>query len=648
MRRILAGLLSGVVLSALAAAVGPPASAVPGQNLLPAPPMGWNSWNKFGCAIDENLIRQTADAMVAHGMRDAGYRYLNIDDCWMAPARDANGDLQPDPKRFPHGIAALADYAHARGLKLGIYSSAGTKTCAGFPASLDHETADARKFAQWGVDYLKYDNCNNEGRPATERYQAMSDALRATGRPIVLSLCEWGENEPWLWGARYGELWRTTGDISDNWNSFTKILDEQVGLEQYSGPNAWNDPDMLEVGNGGMTDAEYRAHFSLWALLNAPLIAGNDLRSMDPATAKILENKDLIALDQDWGGKQGHKIRDDGDVEVWAKPMSDGSAAVVLFNRGGAAADVAVRAADLGIRHSGQYRVRDLWSGEESHSAGDLHGTVAAHGAVVYRVWPGGGARTPLTTLALSAPEVTATDHAFTVTTTLHNDGSPALQGGSARLTVPSGWAVDHGATVPVPRTTSAWTHQWTVRPTGAQPAGPLALSAEATFSVAGETVTRTAAAPVLAATVPPAGQSQVSALPFVSSDNGWGPVERDTSNGETAAGDGHPITIAGVRYPTGLGAHAPSSVRVFLGGGCRAFTAKTGVDDESGGGTVTFEVWGDGKRLASTGVQRHGAAAAPLTADLTGVTVADLRVTDAGDGNTYDHADWADAAIDC
>jgi len=648
MRRILAGLVSGVVLSALAVAFGPPASAVPGQNLLPAPPMGWNSWNKFGCAIDENLIRQTADAMAGGGMRDAGYRYLNIDDCWMAPQRDANDDLQPDPKRFPHGIAALADYAHARGLKLGIYSSAGTRTCAGFPASLDHEKADARKFAQWGVDYLKYDNCNNENRPAIQRYQAMSDALRATGRPIVLSLCEWGSNQPWKWGARYGELWRTTDDIKDSWLSFTGILDQQVGLEQYSGPNAWNDPDMLEVGNGHMSDTEYRAHFSLWALLNAPLIAGNDLRSSDPATAKILRNRDLIAVDQDWGGKQGHKIRDDGDVEVWAKPMSDGSAAVVLFNRGTTPADVAVRAADLGVRHAGRYRVRDLWTGEESHSTGDLHGTVASHGAVVYRVWPGGGARTPLTTLALNAPELADAARPFTVTTTLHNDGAPMLHEGSARLSVPSGWAVDNGPTVTLPRTKDVWTHQWTVRPVGVPPAGPVTLTASASFGVAGQAVTRSAAAPVTVATAPPAGSSQVSALPFVSSSNGWGPVERNTSNGEAEAGDGHPITIAGVRYPTGLGAHAPSSVRVFLGGSCRAVTAKVGVDDETSGGTVAFEVWGDGKRLASTGVVRHGDAAVPLTADVTGVSVVDLRVTDGGDDTAYDHADWAGAAVDC
>jgi alpha-galactosidase len=642
MRRVLIGFLSMLLLGAFAVVLGPPASAVPGQNLLPAPPMGWNSWNKFGCDIDEDLIRQTADAMVSTGMRDAGYTYLNIDDCWMAPQRDADGNLQPDPQRFPHGIEALADYAHERGLKLGIYSSAGTATCQGLPASLDHETADARSFASWGVDYLKYDNCNNQGRPALERYQAMSDALRATGRPIVLSICEWGSNEPWNWAAQYGELWRTTGDINDSWGSVLGILDQQVGLETHSGPNAWNDPDMLEVGNGHMSDTEYRAHFALWALLNAPLIAGNDLRSMDDATKAILENKDLVAVDQDWGGVQGHKIRDDGDAEVWAKPMSDGSATVVLLDRGESSADIAVTAAELGLPAADAYRVRDLWSGEESQSAGTVHGTAASHGAVVYRVWPGADTQPPLTTVALGTPEVTAVDQPFTVTTTVHDDGAMALTDVRLHLDVPASWTVDGGVDIAEPTVTGAWRHEWTVRPSGAQP-GPVAVSASATF---GDT-TRTAAATTVAA-VAPDGTAAVSALPFVSSSNGWGPVERDTSNGETGAGDGNPITIAGLGYAKGLGVHAPSSVRLFLGGGCSSFAASVGVDDESGQGSVAFEVWGDGTRLLTSDVLHHGAPAAPVAVDVAGVQVLDLRVTDGGDGVNYDHADWATPVLTC
>ena len=290
-----------------------PRPAAPADGLAPTPPMGWNSWNKFGCRIDENLIRETADAMVSSGMKDAGYKYVNIDDCWEATARDANGRLTTDTARFPHGMKALADYVHSKGLKIGIYSSAGTGTCQRRPASLDHEVVDAQTFAEWGIDYLKYDNCNNQNRPAVERYKAMGDALKATGRPIVFSLCEWGQNTSWEWGKSVGgDLWRTTGDIRDQWASVVRLLDLQVGLEKYSGPNAWNDPDMLEVGNGRMTYDEYVAHFSLWALMNAPLIAGNDLRSMSDSTKMILENKEVIAVDQDWGGVQGRKVRDDG------------------------------------------------------------------------------------------------------------------------------------------------------------------------------------------------------------------------------------------------------------------------------------------------------------------------------------------------
>jgi alpha-galactosidase len=356
------------------------------EGLAPTPPMGWNSWNKFHCEITEQLIRETADAMVASGMRDAGYVYLNIDDCWEAPARDANGDLATDSTHFPSGMKALADYVHAKGLKLGIYSSAGTGTCQKRPASLNHEIADAKKFAEWGIDYLKYDNCNNEQRPALERYGAMGKALQATGRPIVYSLCEWGQNKPWSWGRTVGaQLWRTTGDISDRWSSVTKILDQQVGLERHAGPNAWNDPDMLEVGNGRMTNAEYVAHFSLWALMNAPLIAGNDLRSMSDSTKRILMNKEVIAVNQDWGGMQGHKIRDDGEQEVWAKPMSNGGVAVVLLNRDTTVVSLSATMTELGLTR-GRHNARDLWAHRSLTVDDSLTATLPRHSAAMFIV----------------------------------------------------------------------------------------------------------------------------------------------------------------------------------------------------------------------------------------------------------------------
>ncbi|MBX5438384.1 MAG: glycoside hydrolase family 27 protein [Thermoflavifilum sp.] len=365
--------------------------APPNNGLAKTPPMGWNSWNHFGCNIDENIIKEMADAMVATGMKDAGYEYINIDDCWMDTVRDAQGRLQADPKRFPHGIKWLADYVHSKGLKLGIYSSAGTKTCAGYPASLDHEEIDARTFASWGVDYLKYDNCYNQGRPLFQRYQAMQQALAHCGRPIVFSICEWGLENPWEWAPQLGNLWRTTGDIRDSWESVMSILDQQVGLEKYAGPGHWNDPDMLEVGNGGMTNTEYQAHFSLWCILAAPLIAGNDLRNMSPETKEILTNRDMIAVDQDPLGKQGYKLQDEGNEEIWVKEMSDGSRVVLFLNRGEHTAFMTTSAEKIGLPRANSYTLRNLWTHKESKTASLIRGFVPSHGVLVFRVWPANG-----------------------------------------------------------------------------------------------------------------------------------------------------------------------------------------------------------------------------------------------------------------
>lgn len=504
------------------------------DGLARTPPMGWNSWNKFSCHIDENIVREIADAMVSTGMKDAGYEYVVIDDCWMAPTRDANGNLQPDSRTFPHGIKALADYVHSKGLKFGIYSCNGTRTCQGLPASLGYEEQDARLFASWDVDYLKYDFCYSEKavceidkitvdgvdyeaeapenvieggaaigflskcsgercvsqigegsgsleftsvhvpragcyqltiqyvhrggdvgpravfmsvngkegqrlrlinwtyerdavstlevpvelqeggnrirfyNPYTSReitiqnYTKMSQALQATGRPIVFSLCEWGTHRPWEWGAPIAHLWRTTGDIFDKWESVLSILDRQVGLERYAGPGGWNDPDMLEVGNGGMTATEYRAHFSLWCLLNAPLMAGNDLRHMDEETRAILTNKEVIAVNQDPAGVQGSRIRKDGDQEVWAKVLANGDRAVILFNRGESDTLMEVSLAELGFGDAGgtaasagaagapgaHYVARDLWEHRDVafNGEGKLRAVVPGHGVAMFRV----------------------------------------------------------------------------------------------------------------------------------------------------------------------------------------------------------------------------------------------------------------------
>ncbi|MGN6341763.1 MAG: glycoside hydrolase family 27 protein [Ginsengibacter sp.] len=364
------------------------------DKLCETPPMGWNSWNAFHTDITEQKIKDAAQALVSSGMKAAGYEYINIDDAWMDTVRDAQGRLQPDPKRFPHGIKALADYVHSLGLKIGIYESAGTKTCAGFPGSLYHEKTDAESFAKWGIDYLKLDNCSNEGVDYNQRYEGMEKALLATGRPIVYSICEWGVKDPYQWAPAISQLWRTTGDISDNWNSMINIVDQQVGLQKYAGPGHWNDPDMLEVGNGGMTNNEYRTHFSLWAILAAPLIAGNDLLHMTDATKEILTNKDVIAVDQDPAGKEGYKIEDGGDQEVWVKPMSDGSFAVLLLNRGEQRAFMTTNAEQVGLQKAPSYKVVNLWENgnryqAKSYSTQDLiRASVPSHGVAMFRVYP--------------------------------------------------------------------------------------------------------------------------------------------------------------------------------------------------------------------------------------------------------------------
>jgi alpha-galactosidase len=301
------------------------------RSLALTPPMGWNSWNTFASNINETMIKEMADAMVSSGMRDAGYKYLVIDDCWLSMERDSLQNLQADPNKFPHGMKALADYVHSKGLKFGIYNCAGTKTCAGFPGTRGHEYQDALLYASWGVDYLKFDWCNNEGINAKEAYATMSKALTETHRPIIFSLCEWGSNQPWLWAEPIGQLWRATGDISHNWKSITGIIDQVTNLRQYAGPGHWNDPDMLEVGNG-LPQNEDRSHFSMWAMLAAPLIAGNDLRNMSEETKAILTNRRVIAVNQDSLGIQGLRYEVKDSVQTWVKPLKGGDWAVCFLN----------------------------------------------------------------------------------------------------------------------------------------------------------------------------------------------------------------------------------------------------------------------------------------------------------------------------
>jgi alpha-galactosidase len=351
------------------------------------PPMGWNSWNHFACEVSDRVVRAQADAMVRSGMKAAGYTYVLIDDCWEGQ-RDAEGYIHPNAK-FPN-MKALADYVHARGLKIGIYSSPGPKTCGGYEGSYGHEERDAQTYAAWGIDYLKYDLCSYDGMgDQIVAYGKMGDALKKTGRPIVYALCQYGMERGWRWAASVGgNLWRTDDDIRDNYYTMAQFGFGQNGLEKYAGPGHWNDPDMLEVGNGGMTEDEYRTQMSLWCLLAAPLIAGNDLTRMPPATLAMLTNPDVIAVDQDPLGAQGRRVSQEGDLEVWMKPLADGSKAVGLFNRGWGAMPVTVDFRSIGLGDSAA--VSDLWSRTDLDTfKQEYTATVPPHGVVMINVKSG-------------------------------------------------------------------------------------------------------------------------------------------------------------------------------------------------------------------------------------------------------------------
>jgi alpha-galactosidase len=401
MSRLRHSLIGTAFTGVLIAASTAPAPALD-NGLALTPPMGWNSWNQVRCyGLNEAVVRDAADALVATGMRDAGYKYVVVDDCWQAHQRAADGSLQADPERFPSGMKALADYVHERGLKFGIYSVPGSRTCAmtwdDYPGenlgSLGHEAQDARMFASWGVDYLKYDWCQADKWDGLERVPAftkMRDELAATGRPITYSISEYGETEPWKWAEPVANSWRTTQDIQPTYASMLSIFHQNVGLDQYAGPGGWNDPDMLEVGRG-MSFTEDRAEFSLWAIMAAPLIAGTDLRSASPATMSLYTNADVIKVDQDKLGKQGHLVSSAGALNVLAKPLSDGDVAVVLFNENADAATVSTTASAVGAAASSTYKLTNLWSKAVTSTDGKIEASVPGHGVVMYRVASGTG-----------------------------------------------------------------------------------------------------------------------------------------------------------------------------------------------------------------------------------------------------------------
>jgi alpha-galactosidase len=398
---------------ALALVAASPAAALD-NGLARTPPMGWNPWHHFGCQVSEALVREAADAIAANGMREAGYRYVVIDDCWQGE-RAADGAIQADPARFPSGMKALADYVHARGLRFGLYSDAGSRTCQGRPGSLGHEIQDARTYAAWGVDFLKYDWCYAAGLDAPAAYARMRDALAATGRPILFSICEWGLSDPARWAPSVGNMWRTTGDIvaafqrTPVWRpqhrpnasgalvgplaemnpGVLETLDRQAGLSRFAGPGGWNDPDMLEVGERGLSLDEQRAQFALWAVLAAPLIAGNDVRAMTPEVRDILLDPEVIAIDQDPAGAAGDRVRRYGDIDIWARPLAGGGRAVALLNRGPAPLSITVDPLTLGLPAAGVC-ARDVSAHRDLGPMGErVTASVRPHAVILLKLVPG-------------------------------------------------------------------------------------------------------------------------------------------------------------------------------------------------------------------------------------------------------------------
>ena len=366
------------------------------EDLAKTPPMGWNSWNKFGCDINETIIREMADSMVSKGMRDAGYQYLVIDDCWQI-SRDSLGNIVADPQRFPSGMKSLGDYIHSRGLKFGIYSDAGTATCQGRPGSRGYEFQDARTYAAWGVDYLKYDWCNHGKQNSEAAYTLMRDALYKAGRPVVFSICEWGTTKPWEWAKNIGHLWRSTEDIincfdcKNYWggSGVLQIIDQFTDIGSYTGVGHWNDADMLEVGNGVLTPEEERLHLSMWAMFSSPLMAGNDLRKMSAETVSILTNREVLAVDQDKLGISAIRWMKYADLEIWFKPLDGGAYAFCFINRGSLPVtlneDLKTTIKKYVI--DANFLVRDLWKHKDlGSSAENIKGNLGAHEVLMIKL----------------------------------------------------------------------------------------------------------------------------------------------------------------------------------------------------------------------------------------------------------------------
>lgn len=640
------------------------------------PPMGWNDWYQYRCGITQAEVLANAQALVSSGLAADGYNYVNLDDCWMAPTRAADGSLQADPTRFPNGIAWLADQIHAMGLKLGVYESFGNTTCQGKPGSNGHYQQDADTFASWGVDFVKFDYCGvpsgTTDAEAEADYQQMSQDLVASGRPMVYSQelpIRAGDANPananYLpfvsFSSQIANMWRMAPDETTNYDSTVfGHLAADLPLASYAHPGAWNDLDMVMAGNSSFnwTASEAETQMSIWAEMASPIIASADLTSMTPTTAQILGNKGVIAVDQDPLGEQGQLVASQNGVDVVAKPLANGDVAVLLANTASTPQHVSTTAGAVGLPTdvSGAFTVKDLWANTTTETAGTIAATVPAMSAMLLRVSPLHGdvdAYPPFGDVQVSPdvpPAYTGSQftvaqpgQTITVPASYTNDGRQAVTNVSLGLTGPSGWDTGSPVTTGSMGTGLQLNGSWQVTVPPGTAAGTYTLTGIAAYTWGGTHNASSSAASSIQVVVPPTGTPYLDQLSWLFAQNGYGPI------GINKNYYGGPLTIHGVVYPNGLWVNSVATLYYYLGGNCTQFTASLGLDDsDKGTGAVDYQFSTDGTQVYDSGVVTNSTPTVQATVNVTGAQVLELHVAEGNGTINYGNADFGSPQLTC
>ncbi|MGQ4494256.1 NPCBM/NEW2 domain-containing protein [Dermabacteraceae bacterium P13095] len=643
-----------------------PAANALDNDLAKTPPMGWNSWNQVRCYdLSEEVVKTAIDSIADRGLAEKGYEYVVIDDCWQGGRDPETNKLFSDEKRFPNGIKWLADYAHSRGLKLGIYGVPGDETCANHwdsykiknLGSYGYEEIDAKTYEEWGVDYLKYDWCRADETLGLKRqpsFKKMRDELAKLNRPIVYGISEYGDENPWEWGSEVANLWRTTHDIQPTWGSVKHIIDSQAPLAKYSGPGGWNDPDMLQIGNGSFGNkqnpnylAENRSHFGMWSMLAAPLFLGTDMSRLPDEIVEIVGNEEVVAIDQDALGKQASRIANRNGLEVWARPLANGDTAVALFNSTNRPATVSTTLADLGLEGN-SYVARDLWNRRDVANVHDVVGTeVGARDTVIYRLRPGTDKTLPGGVLGVDGSGVVGQGEETSLKVKLSNYTDEALTDLRVEVTGAENAIEVVDGSLNVKRVAGGESATLRVKLRASEDAVKQNYGLPVRVTWQGGEMEGTLNVAVSTAT--PKGEQNLADIEPLSATSGWASVQRNKSV------DGNPLTINGKVYETGYGANSPSDIEFRLGANCKTLTGKLGVDDDTKGGdpkwghpSINGVISGDGTTLWETSKVLRYQEAEEFTVDVTGVQTLKLHAGIGGDKNAYDHADWVDLHLSC